>query len=166
LTAFGRLSQGAATRTLAQGRLLRDLPALAAVAESGAASGEHLARVVELAEQVGVPAVREVQDELAAAAAELSPVDLSRVCERVRAWVDPDGAEPDPGADFERRSLTIGRSGRWVYLRGQLDLEGGAAVLTALDGACQVFCVWGWRCHSGSRPGKWMANALRACFQA
>src|SRR5262245_5004229 len=42
LTAFGRLSQGAATRTLNTGRLLRELPALAAVAETGAASGEHL----------------------------------------------------------------------------------------------------------------------------
>src|SRR5262245_37342852 len=133
LTAFGRLSQGAATRTLHTGRLLRELPALAAVAESGAASGEHLCRVVELAEQVGVPQVREVDQALAQAAAELSPVELGRVCERVRAYVDPDGADPDAGQDFERRSLTIGRSGRWVYLRGQLDLEGGAAVLSVLD---------------------------------
>src|SRR5262245_2048686 len=133
LTAFGRLSQGAATRTLHTGRLLRELPALALVAEAGAASGEHLARVVELAEQVGVPAVREVDQALAQAAAQLSPGELGRVWERVRAYVDPDGTDPDAGQDFERRSLTIGRSGRWVYLRGQLDLEGGAAVLTALD---------------------------------
>ena len=133
LTAFGRLSQGAATRTLHTGRLLRDLPALASVAQAGSASGEHLARVVELAEQVGVPHVRDVDQELARAAAELSPVELGRVCERVRAYVDPDGADPDAGQDFERRSVTIGRSGRWVFLRGQLDLEGGAAVLTALD---------------------------------
>jgi transposase len=33
-------------------------------------------------------------------------------------------------------------------------------------GACQGNCVRGCGGHMGSRPGKWMAKALRACFQA
>jgi hypothetical protein len=132
LIAFGRLTPAAATRLLDQGRLLRELPALAAAAQAGDASSEHVARVVELAEHVGVPAVRQVEPTLAEAAVSVRPAEFRVLCNRVRAHLDPDGAEPDPGA-FDRRSLTVSRVGSFVYLRGQLDLEAGATMMSALD---------------------------------
>jgi hypothetical protein len=112
LTAFGRLSPGAATRLLEHGRLLRDLPSVRAVAEQGSASSEHLARVVELAEHVGLAPVREVEPILAEAAATMRPAELRAVCNHVRAHLDPDGADPDPGA-FDRRAGPSRGSGRW-----------------------------------------------------
>jgi uncharacterized protein DUF222 len=133
LVAFGRLSLGAASALLAKGRLLRQLPKLAAAARRGEASSEHLAKVEQLAAQVGVGAVAEADEILATACASLRPSDLARLCERIRAYVDPDGPEPDPGADFERRSVVLSRSGRMLLLRGLLDPEAGAALRSALD---------------------------------
>src|SRR5258708_3354168 len=60
------------------------------------------------------------------------PVELEKACNRIRAHVDPDGAEPDPDASA-RRSLSISRSGSLFSVAGRLDAEGGATVLTALD---------------------------------
>src|SRR5512139_2164094 len=42
LTGFGQVSQGAATGWLRRGRLMRDLPAVAAQARAGTISPEHL----------------------------------------------------------------------------------------------------------------------------
>ena len=63
--------------------------------------------VVRLAERVGEDVVAECEPTLAAAAAQLDPVELDRVCHRVRAHADPDGAEPDAGKDFARRGMTM-----------------------------------------------------------
>ena len=131
LRAFGRRSGAAAAGLVRSARVLRELPALAAAAGRGEASAEHVAKVAVLADQVGVAAVREVDMVVAVAACRVDPAGLAGLCERIRAHVDPDGPEPD--ADFERRSVTMSRLHGMVVLRGQLDPEGGATLITALD---------------------------------
>ena len=118
---------------MARGRLLRELPALAAAAGRGEVSGEQIGVIGRLAARVGVGVVREVDEILAALAAQVGPAELDKACERVRAHADPDGPDPDPDADFDRRGITIGRQDRMVFIRGQLDPETGASLLTALD---------------------------------
>src|SRR5258705_6122622 len=132
LIAFGRLSQAAATGWLTRGRLQRKLPALAAAARDGDVSGEHIRKVAELADHVGVGAVQPFDEVLTGLATVTGPVELEKACNRIRAHVDPDGAEPDPDASA-RRSLSISRSGSLFSVAGRLDAEGGATVLTALD---------------------------------
>jgi len=133
LIAFGRLSQGAAGGWLAQARLLRQFPALAAKAGAGSVSAEQVRLVVALADRVGVDKVVPFDAILADLAASAGPAELARACDRLVAHLDPDGPAPDPAEAFERRQLTLSRSGAMTYLRGRLDPEGAAAVQTALD---------------------------------
>jgi hypothetical protein len=133
LRAFGRMSAPAASAQVAQARLLRDLPALAEAAAAGRVSSEHLQRVARLSERVGADVVASADPILAEAAARLDPRDLGRACDRLRAHVDPDGAQPDAAADFDRRGITFSAFDGMVLVRGQLDPEGGAALLTAMD---------------------------------
>src|SRR5262245_21622628 len=106
LMAFGRMSQGAASGWLSRARLQRALPALSGAALDGDVSAEHLRKVDDLAEHVGLDAVRDVEEILAGLAATAPPADLEKACQRIRAHLDPDGAEPDPDA-AERRGLSI-----------------------------------------------------------
>jgi hypothetical protein len=133
LTAFGRMSQGAASGWLSRARLMRELPALAAAAGRGDVSAEHLRKVGDLVEKIGVAAVRDYDKILADLAATANPIHVEKACERIRAHVDPDGPAPDPHAAFERRGFTLSRSGSMFGVRGQFDAEGGAALMTALD---------------------------------
>ena len=133
LTAFGRMSQGAASGWLAQARLLRELPALAAAARSGTISAEHLDKVVQLVRHVGIADVRDFDAILAEAGETADPADMQKACERVLAHLDPDGKPPDPEEDLQRREVTFSRLGSMLYLRGRLDPEGGAALMTAVD---------------------------------
>jgi hypothetical protein len=133
LTAFGRMSQGAASGWLSRARLMRELPALAAAAARGDVSAEHLRKVGDLVEKIGVAAVRDYDKILADLAATTNPIHVEKACERIRAHVDPDGPAPDPHAAFERRGFTLSRSGSMFGVRGQFDAEGGAVLMTALD---------------------------------
>ena len=136
LMAFGRMSQGAASGWLARGRLHRALPALSAAALDGEVSAEQLRTVGDLAGHVGLDAVRDVDAILAGLAAAAPPSDVELACRRIRAHLDPDGAEPDPEA-AQRRGLSIARVGSLFSVRGRLDLEGGATLATALDALTQ-----------------------------
>ena len=133
LRAFGRLSHTAAGAYLKAGRLLRELPHLDAAARAGHVSAEHLTRVVKLADRVGVDDLQQADQPLADAATSLNPHDLQQVCDRARHYLDPDGDPPDPYIDYQRRAITLSRFDGMVLIRGQLDPEGGAALLTALD---------------------------------
>jgi len=133
LIAFGRLSQGAASGWLKRGRLLRQLPRLAAAAGQGLVSIEQVELVGALADRVGVEAVVPFDAILAELAATAGPAEVAHGCRRLLAHLDPDGADPDPAGAFERRELTLSRSGSMTYLRGRLDPEGAAAFQTALD---------------------------------
>jgi hypothetical protein len=133
LRAFGRLSGHAASAQVKRARLGGLLPGLAGAAGAGEVSGEHVDRVVRLSERVGLDRVVDVEPVLVEAARRLDPADLARVCDRVSAHVDPDGAQPDAGRDFARRGITLSPFDGMVLVRGQLDPEGGAALVTALD---------------------------------
>jgi hypothetical protein len=131
LQAVGRLPGHLAGRLVKTARLLRRLPKLATLAQSGAASQEHVNQVLRLAHQVGVEPVVEVEQTLADASSALDVPRFALVCARLAAHLDPDG--PDPGRDFARRGLTLAAVHGMMLLRGQLDAEGGAAVAAALD---------------------------------
>src|SRR5215471_18106269 len=133
LTAFGRLSPTVAAGTVKRGRLLRDLPALAHAAGQGAVTGEQLTAVSRLVDQVGVDVVKQADTVLADLAATAGPAEVGKACDRIRAYVDPDGGVPDAMVAFDRRHLTLSRQGSMVAIRGQLDPQAGAAVITALD---------------------------------
>jgi hypothetical protein len=131
LQLYGHLSQGAAAGLLGRARLLRQLPALASAFREGLISAEHLAKVVELAEHVGIEAVRAFDEVLASLAAQAGPGEVAKACQRILAYLDPDGADPDPDADLRKRELTFSRSGSMLLVRGTFDPEGGAALVAA-----------------------------------
>ena len=133
LVAFGRMTPTAASGWLTRGRLLRELPALNTAATHGEASTEHITRIAELTRRLDTPTVKEFDTILADLAATARPSDVSKACDRIAAHKDPDGKPPDPERDFERREFSISRRGSMFALRGQLDLEGGATLITAID---------------------------------
>jgi hypothetical protein len=95
LTAYGRMSQGAATGWLSRGRLLRQLPALSAAAHTGAVSAEHVRTVGDLVGHVGIENVEPFDEVLATLAATTNKhPDVEAACQRIRAHVDPDGPDP------------------------------------------------------------------------
>jgi hypothetical protein len=133
LIGFGRMSQGAASGWLKRGRLLRQLPRLAAAAGQGRVSAEQIELVGALSDRVGVEQVVPFDGILADLAATAGPGEVAKACQRLLGHLDPDGADPDPAEAFERRELSLSRSGAMTYLRGRLDPEGAAVLQTALD---------------------------------
>src|SRR5262249_10563513 len=81
-------------------RLSDRLPALSAAAADGDISPDHLDRVTRLADRVGVEVAAQADQVLADSARHLDPTNLGRLCDRIVAHVDPDGAQPDAAADF------------------------------------------------------------------
>src|SRR5262245_15682390 len=135
LMSFGRMTPNAASAWVKRARLLGGLPALREATLTGAVTPDHLRWVLELVDRVGLAAVVSFNELLATLAATLAPADLKVACERIAAHLDPDGPDPDPNGAFERRELRLARVGAMMVLRGQLDPEAGAALLTALDAA-------------------------------
>jgi hypothetical protein len=133
LRGFARSSAGAAHALVQRSGLLRRLPELFAVAAAGQASAEHVDVVARLEKRVGPDVVAGCAPTLAAFATQLDPNELDRLCDRVRAHADPDGAEPDAGKDFTRRGLSWAVADGMLAFRGQLDPEGAAAFMSALD---------------------------------
>src|SRR5258706_3114027 len=130
LVAFGRMSQGAATGWLNRGRMLRELPALAAAGGQGTVSAEHLAKVHDLAHRVGLKAVVAADEILADLSSTKGPAQTQQACERIAAHLDPDGATPDPEKDFQRREIEISPLGRMLSIKGPLGGPRGGAPLT------------------------------------
>src|SRR5262249_2714008 len=133
LRTFGRLSAPAASACVKRARLSGRLPALTAAAADGDISPDHLDRVTRLADRVGVEVAAQADQVLADSARHLDPTTLGRLCERIVAHVAPDGAQPDAAADFARRGLSLSPFDGMVLVRGQLDPDGGAALITALN---------------------------------
>ena len=133
LRAFGRLSHPSASRMVKAGRLLRELPVLAAAAGAGEVSAEHVQRIDRLAERAGLATVRTLERPLTELAARVDPATLEKACARVSHHTDADRPTPDPGAGFDRRGVTLAPVDGMLTIRGQLDPEGGAALRAALD---------------------------------
>ena len=94
LVAFGRMTPHAASAWVKRARLLGELPALRAAALAGTVSVDHVRRVLELVERVGLPAVVGFDELLADLAATVTPAELQQACERIAAHLDPDGPDP------------------------------------------------------------------------
>src|SRR5690349_12022741 len=135
LESFGRMTPIAASAWVKRARLLGELPALRAAALAGTVTIDHLRRVFDLIGRVGLTAVVPFDELLATLSATVAPADVHKACDYIAAHIDPDGPDPDPHGAFERRGLTLARVGGMIVLRGQLDPEAGAALLTALDAA-------------------------------
>src|SRR5262252_2695859 len=135
LESFGRMTPNAASAWVKRARLLGSLPALRSAALAGSVTMDHLRRVFDLVGRVGLVAVVPFDELLADLAAAVTPTELQKACDYIAAHVDPDGPDPDPHGAFERRGLRLARVGTMIVLRGQLDPEAGAALLTALDAA-------------------------------
>jgi len=129
------MTPNAASAWVKRARLLGELPALRAAALAGTVTIDHLRRVFDLVGRVGLVAVVPFDELLATLAAAVVPADLQKACDYIAAHVDPDVPNPDPHGAFERRGLKLARVGGMIVLRGQLDPEAGAALLTALDAA-------------------------------
>lgn len=133
LVEFGLMSKGAALRWLVYARHLTKLPALAEGLRQGRVSTEQLAKVAELVRHIGIDRVRDYDVILAQLCASAGPGEVDRACVRIWARVDPDGAEPDPKEEFDRREITFAHLGSTMYIRGRLDPDGAAALTTAVE---------------------------------
>src|SRR5688572_16817739 len=135
LKAFSRQPAHETTPLLAQGRFLRTMPTLAAATARGEVPADLLRQVHDLAKDIGEGKATVLDDYLTAAVADprATPSQVKEVCDEVRAWLDPDGPEPDPDKDHEKRGLSLFRRGNHMCIRGLLDLQGGAALAAALD---------------------------------
>src|SRR5690606_22804638 len=105
----------------------------AAGLRTGSVSLEQLGKIADLVRHIGIDHVRDYDAILAQLCASAGPVQVGKACERIAALIDPDGAEPDPAEDFQRRELTFAQLGAMLYIRGRLDPEGAAALQAAVD---------------------------------
>jgi hypothetical protein len=138
-----RLSAGAARQMVRSGRVLEQLPAVAAAFVDGHVTAEQVAVVAPVVAPENVAAaaeqgvdLAEVDAVLAETAATRQHVHLARVVHHYLSRLDPDGAEPDPA---EGRSLTLSKllDGRLTF-RGELDAVGGEKVQAMLESIVQA----------------------------
>jgi hypothetical protein len=143
LRGHARLSPAAASRLVANGRALEQLPAVAAGFATGAITAEQVGVVapVVTGERLAAAAAQDVDlAEVDAALAEVATtqphVQLGRVVHHYLACLEPDGTEPDP---TEGRSFTIAKhADGCVSFRGQLDAVGGEKLQAALESIVQA----------------------------
>jgi hypothetical protein len=142
LRGHARLSPAAAAQIIRTGRVLEQLPAMAAGCADGKITAEQVAVVAPVvtpenlvaAAEEGVD-LAEVDRVLADTAATRQHVHLGRVVHHYLACLDPDGAEPDPS---EGRSLTLAKhSDGTLSIRGELDAVGGEKVQAMLESFVQ-----------------------------
>jgi hypothetical protein len=143
LRGHGRLSGRAAKAVVRGGRVLAQLPAVAAGCAAGVVSAEQVGVIapvvspeaVARAEAQGVD-LGEVDAVLAGVAATQSYDRLRQVVHHYLARLDPDGPEPDP---TEGRALSfVKHDDGSIGVRGELDAVGGEKLQAALESILQV----------------------------
>jgi len=143
LRGHGHLSPAAASRLVAAGRALVQLPAVAAAYADGVITAEQVTVIapVTTPEAVAAAAAQDVDltgvdSALAETAATRPYAELRQVVHHYLARLDPDGVEPDP---TEGRQLSIFRhdDGR-VSVRGELDAVGGEKLLAGIESILQA----------------------------
>jgi hypothetical protein len=138
-----RLSPAEAFRLVRRGRVLDQLPAVAAGFADGMITAEQVTVAAQVArpEHVTAAAAQDVDlTQIDAALAEMAMTrphaDLGKVVHHYLACLNPDGTEPDP---TEGRSLSISTwSDGTVTGRFQLDALGGEKVQSALESLVQA----------------------------
>jgi hypothetical protein len=143
LRGHSRLSSAVATQVVRAGRVLEQLPAVAAAYDDGQVTAEQVAVVAPVVASKNIAAaadlgvdLAEVDRVLAETAATRQHAHLGQVVNHYLARLDPDGVEPDPTQD---RSLSIAKhSDGSVSIRGELDAVGGEKVQAALESIVQA----------------------------
>jgi hypothetical protein len=138
-----RLSPALAAQVVRAGRVLEQLPAVAAGCADGAITAEQVAVIAPVTrpENLGRAAdqdidLAQVDAVLAETAATAQHEKLRRAVHYYLAHLDPDGVEPDP---TEGRSLTLTRhADGGLTLRGELDAVGGEKLQAALESIVQA----------------------------
>jgi len=141
LAGTAKIRPGSAARDVWLARALHErFPRTAQALEAGEVGVEtaHLvARTVAgLPEGRGVEVLDQAEEFLLDQARLLDPAALSKVARHLRHVVDPDGADrlaAEEHAAACARQLTVSADGAGFLLRGWLDAEGGAALLSALS---------------------------------
>jgi hypothetical protein len=138
-----RLSPGAASQIVRNGRALEQLPAVAAACADGMVTAEQVSVIAPVTRPENVVAAAEqgvdllaVDAALAAVAATRQHADLGKVVHHYLSLLDPDGTEPDP---TEQRALSIARhaDGSRTF-RGELDAVGGEKFEAMLESFVQA----------------------------
>jgi hypothetical protein len=143
LRGHARLSAREAARLVSNGRVLEQLPAVAAAFAAGCVTAEQVAVVAPVAavdvqaEAVGQGVDLAVVDRtLAEVAATQVHAQLGKVVQHFLSRLDPDGPGPDP---TEGRSLTIARHDDGsVSGRFEVDAVGGEKVCAMLESCVQA----------------------------
>jgi hypothetical protein len=138
-----RLSTAAANQIVRNGRVLQQLPAVAAAWADGVVSAEQVAVIAAVVKPENVAAAAEqgvdlaqIDVVLAETAATRQHEHLGRVVHHYLSRLDPDGTEPDP---TEQRALSIAKhSDGSVTFRGELDAVGGEKFQAVLESFVQA----------------------------
>ena len=138
-----RLSTAAANQIVRNGRVLRQLPAVAAAWADGVVSAEQVAVIAAVVKPENVAAAAEqgvdlaqIDVVLAETAATRQHEHLGRVVHHYLSRLDPDGTEPDPTGP---RALSIAKhSDGSVTFRGELDAVGGEKFQAVLESFVQA----------------------------
>ena len=129
-----RMSRAHAGQQAAVAAVLSKLPGTASAYAAGALSIAHVAVLARGAERIGIDTVAAAEPILLEAAAVLDPAGLRRVLTHLRHVVDPDGADDDAAAAYERRGLWCSPTlDGMVVLDGLLDPDTGAALMEAVN---------------------------------
>lgn len=162
-----RLAPGEATAIVSSGRRLEQLPAVAAAFAEGAITAAHVRVITEEVTDARVRAaadtgidVAETDAILAGLARRTAPRDTAEGVARWVAGVDPDGTLRDAADPRRHLTLTKGSDGR-VYVRGELDAEGGEVLHTALAAEMNGDRPADDRRGSGERQGEAVVRLAR-----
>jgi hypothetical protein len=143
LCGHARLSPAAAGQLVRNGRVLEQLPAVAAACAEGVVTGDQVSVLAPVTRPENLTAAAEqgidlgeVDRLLAQTAATQRHEILGQVVQHYLSRLDPDGAEPDP---TDTRSLSIARhpDGSRTF-RGELDAVGGEKLETWLEALLQA----------------------------
>ncbi len=129
-----RMSRSHAAQQVAVANTLPALPGTATAYDAGQLSFVHAAVLAQGARRAGIDVVASAEPILLEAAAVLDPGRLRRVVTHLRHVVDPDGAEADASAAFERRGLWCSPTlDGMVVVDGLLDPDTGAALIEVVN---------------------------------
>jgi hypothetical protein len=143
LRGHARLSPAAAGQLVQNGRVLEQLPAVAAGCADGVITADQVAVLAPVARPENLIAaatqkvdLAQVDRVLAETAATRQHVQLGRVVHHYLSRLDPDGIEPDP---TEGRSVTLSKHlDGSLSIRGELDAVGGEKLQAALEAIVQA----------------------------
>ena len=128
------LSGGAAAERVSVARQLETLPQTAKALAKGDVGYQHVALIARAAENVGSAPVQREEHNLLKAAQTMDPGRFAAVAKGFEHRVDATAALAEANHAYERRYLHLSEpQDGMVRLDGILDLEGGAALKTALS---------------------------------